>query len=368
MENIADAPSPGSILSRFVRDLPRSLFGLLDSLEGPSLPSHQRVALALEAVRIEESVPAPPPRTGRPAYSRRCLARAFVAKAVLNIPTTRGLAERLRLDARLRRIVGFPGRAPSEATFSRAFAEFARAGLADAAHERAAARHLGEDFLMHAALDASAVPARERAAPKPAPSPRIRSRRGRKPGRVPPEPTRQERQLAREPRAALSDLPAGCSVGAKVGSKGTLETWRGYKAHALVADGGLPLAFWTTGAGLHDSQAAVPLIRMGASRAGFVAYLLADKAYQGEPIRQAVREAGGTLVAPPKAPKGGTAVPLDPASAQRFRARTVVERFFAELKDDRGGRWIFVKGRDKVHAHLMMGVLAIFGLAIFRGT
>lgn len=38
---------------------------------------------------------------------------------------------------------------------------------------------------------------------------------------------------------------------------------------------------------------------------------------------------------------------------------TQVERFFARLKDEFGGRMIFVRGNRKVMAHLMYGVLAI---------
>ena len=53
--------------------------------------------------------------------------RSFVAKAVLTIPTTSALIERLQIDRALRRICGWERRSevPSEATFSRAFAEFA---------------------------------------------------------------------------------------------------------------------------------------------------------------------------------------------------------------------------------------------------
>ena len=52
---------------------------------------------------------------------------AFIAKAVFDIPTTRALIERLEVDGWLWRLCGWSGagRLPSEATFSRAFSEFA---------------------------------------------------------------------------------------------------------------------------------------------------------------------------------------------------------------------------------------------------
>ena len=69
-------------------------------------------------------------QVGRPEEDRAALARAFIAKAVFDVPTTRGLIERLEVDGRLCRL-GWSGagRLPSEATFSRAFSEFAESGL-----------------------------------------------------------------------------------------------------------------------------------------------------------------------------------------------------------------------------------------------
>ena len=69
---------------------------------------------------------------GRPEEDRAALARAFIAKAVFDVPTTRGLIERLEVDGRLCRLCGWSGagRLPSEATFSRAFSEFAESRLA----------------------------------------------------------------------------------------------------------------------------------------------------------------------------------------------------------------------------------------------
>ena len=58
--------------------------------------------------------------------------RAFIAKAVFDVPTTRALIERLEADKTLRHLCGWTwrGEIPSEATFSRAFAEFSEGGVA----------------------------------------------------------------------------------------------------------------------------------------------------------------------------------------------------------------------------------------------
>ena len=72
---------------------------------------------------MEELLPYRRGWRGRPLEDRAGLARAFLAKAVLDIATTRGLVERLRSEATLRRLCGWEaaGLVSSEATFSRAF-------------------------------------------------------------------------------------------------------------------------------------------------------------------------------------------------------------------------------------------------------
>jgi Transposase domain (DUF772) len=74
---------------------------------------------------------------GRPPHDRAALARAFVAKAVIGLPTTAMLIERLAVDKTLRRLCSWEhrGEVCSEATFSRAFAEFAHSALPSRIHE-----------------------------------------------------------------------------------------------------------------------------------------------------------------------------------------------------------------------------------------
>ena len=75
----------------------------------------------------------------RDVYLNVALARAFLAKAVFDLPTTRDLIERLEVDSKLRRLCGWSSvrAVPSEATFSRAFAEFALRSLPVRLHEDA---------------------------------------------------------------------------------------------------------------------------------------------------------------------------------------------------------------------------------------
>ena len=97
-----------------------------------------RLITILDVIGIEAFVPEPPRGAGRPPEDRRGLARAFVAKAVLGLATTSALIDRLGADKSLRRVCGWERRAqvPSEATFSRAFTEFAQGDLPDRMHDR----------------------------------------------------------------------------------------------------------------------------------------------------------------------------------------------------------------------------------------
>jgi transposase len=126
----------------------------------------QRLAQILEIVRIEEFV-APPTRgkRGNPTIDRRPIARAFLAKAVLNLSDTRQLMEQLRQSPALRFVCGIP-QVPSEATFSRAFASFAKESIAEKAHQALLEKFVSKQLVMHASHDTTAVEAREKPAKK----------------------------------------------------------------------------------------------------------------------------------------------------------------------------------------------------------
>ena len=119
-------------------------------------------------------------RRGRPLEDRAALARAFLAKAVLDMATTRALVERLRNEATLRRLCGWEkaGSVPSEATFSRAFAEFAESDLPGRLHEALLDRTLEGHLAGHVSRDSTAIAGRESPAPKPARTSRSTAKTG----------------------------------------------------------------------------------------------------------------------------------------------------------------------------------------------
>jgi hypothetical protein len=249
----------------------------------------KHVVRVLTVVAIETQVPAP--RTGgrgRRAHDRRLLARAFVVKALYNLPTTRHLLEMLHTQPLLRRLCGWQARSdlPSEPTFSRAFAGFALMNLGEQVHAALVQTYIGQRLLGHICRDSTEIDAREKPANKPKPDPKPKRARGRpKRGQAPPapEPTRLQRQLGQSLQEALTDLPIACDVGCKTDTNGHKHAWVGYKTHIDTADGGLPVTVITTSASLHDSQAAIPMMRRTAERVTSL-YDLMDSAYDAAPI------------------------------------------------------------------------------------
>ena len=96
------------------------LFPQLREEIGILTPAHQRLIVVLETVRVEAFVRLWPGQPGRPPADRQAIARAFIAKAVLGLPQTNMLVERLLTDKALRRLCGWEWsrQVPSEATHS----------------------------------------------------------------------------------------------------------------------------------------------------------------------------------------------------------------------------------------------------------
>lgn len=339
------------------------LFPFLEEcLDEPSTSKLYQLVAILELLRVEEAVGLPLGGRGRPRHDRQALARAFVAKAVYNLPTTELLVESLRSQPNLRQVCGFPRRrdVPSAATFSRAFAEFAASGLADRVHATLIAQHLQGERFEHIARDSTEIEAREKPQPAPPPEPKVPRPMGRpRKGAPPPAPrSRLERQLQQTPEEAFGELSLVCGRGCKRDSHGHPHYWIGYKAHLDVTDDMLPITMLTTSAHVHDSQVAIPLAKLTAQRVT-AQYELMDAAYDAGAIYQAVQALGHEPIIEPQ-PHTRCRPPLEAADKCRLQARGMVERVYARLKDEFGGRQVRVRGHAKVHAHLMFGILALF--------
>ncbi len=174
-----------------------ALFPWVEVPLGPLTNNQQQLVTTLEVVRVEEHLPYvwTTGGPGRPLNDRAAIARAFVAKAIYGMATTRMLLDRLATDAALRRICGWEKKreVPSESVFSRAFAEFAANHLTERVHEALIKRTLQDRLVGHISRDSTAIEAREKPVQKPAPPPQQPKKRGRpKHGAAPVEipPTR----------------------------------------------------------------------------------------------------------------------------------------------------------------------------------
>ena len=393
-------------ITQFAHVLQTRLFPNLEEELGELSGSAKRLVATLEMIPLARFVPAARGWIGRPSKDRLAIASAFVAKVVYGFTTTRQLLEGLQRDDHLRRICGWKsaGQVPHEATFSRAFDEFARMQLPQFVHE-ALIRETQKDRLIgHIARDSTAIEAREhfpetpaqvaarhaarkakikhqrkaaRAAARKAAGIAARphakgGRRGpdqRFPGGkrpyVPKQETRLKHQRTMKLSEMLADLPTQCDIGGKKNSQGNTEYWRGYKLHLDVADGQIPISAVLTSASLHDSQVAIPLATMTTQRVTYC-YDLMDSAYDAYHIKEQSRALGHVPIVDPnnrtRNQEGFLATPpreLSGAEQERYRERTMIERVNGRLKDEFGARFVRVRGAAKVMAHLMFGVLAL---------
>jgi hypothetical protein len=123
-------------------------------------------------------------------------------------------------------------------------------------HEALVEQWVNTGLVGHISRDATAIEAREKPIAKPKPPKAAPRKKGR--------PRRGE------VREALAELPVHCDVGTKKNSKGYKESWIGYKLHADVSDCGLPISLALTAASLHDSQVAIPLMKMTSARVDYL--------------------------------------------------------------------------------------------------
>lgn len=350
-----------------------SLFPHLNQcLKTPLTVQEERLVSILEIVQVERHVPKNVPRyrwPGRTPLDRQGLARAFVAKAIYRHPTTSDLIRALNSAENLRRICGFvtSGSIPSEATFSRAFAQFAANGLGHRVHDALVEQYLSEELVGHISRDSTAIGGREKPAKKKAKEPKKPRKRGRPAKGEQREPVvekRLDRQIQQSAEEAIQELPVICDRGTKKNAKGYKTSWNGYKLHLDTNDVGLPISALVTSASLHDSQVAIPLIKMTSRKVTYL-YDLMDAAYDAKRIEQTSRELGHIPITDRNG-RGQKVTPMAPHEAERYKIRSGAERANSRLKEDFGANNVMVKGHSKVTLHLMFGVIALFADQLLR--
>jgi hypothetical protein len=364
------------ILTRF-RFAQQVLLPELKDLAGPLSPELKLFAKTLATAELDSFLSHPERGlVGCPRHSLLKIFRAFIAKAIFNLTTTRALLHQLAQNQMLRMMCGweFPSEIPSEATFSRAFTFFAQENLAELVRQNLVKEYYEDRVIGHVSRDSSDIPAREKATPvkkDTTHSPRKRGR-PRKGEEVDPKPQRRiERQQTMDLPEMLADLPKNCDFGSKKKGERAQYHWKGYKIHCDVSDEGIVLSAILTSASVHDSQCGLPLIEMTGQRFN-VLYELMDSAYDVEEIKARCRALGHLPIidenyrrntekrdAAREEALACKVLNITYPEEIRYKIRTVVERTFSRLKDEFGARMVRYRGTFKVACHLSFGLLAL---------
>ena len=304
--------------------LQRCLFpGLEESWNTTLTDKEQQLVSILELIQVERFVlrKADNQCLGRRLRERESIARSFIAKAVYGYPFTSSLIEALKTTSSLRRICGFErvSDIPDESTFSRAFKEFALSRLGERVHEALVERCLKPELVGHISRDATAIVGREKPVKKPPkkkPAPQKEDVRPRGNRENPRSKHAWSSRLVSQSNKLLRNCRCFRDRGTKKNAKGFKETWIGYKLHTDVNDCGLLVSVVLTAASLHDSQVAIPLIKMSSAKVDYL-YDLMDSAYDAGPIYEVSRNLGHVPVID-KNSRGKEIIPMAPHEAARY--------------------------------------------------
>ena len=311
---------------------------------------------------------------------REEIARAFIAKSVYNFQTTRDLIDRLHCDRVLRIVCGwrYKNDIPSESKFSRVFKELSEMQIAQKAHEQFVKEYLSDKTFFYNAIDSTKIPLRQKPVKIKKEKPKLKKRGRPKKGEIrePIRPTileqQQEMQSVEE---KLTLVSTDCGVGIKQNSKGNREIWIGAKLHISAVDGDILITAFYSGANVHDSSVALPLMQETSKRVNYL-YDLQDAGYDADIIREFSTTLGHRPIIDTN-PKNSKELKAKieliehenktfkylnwhlNCDEQHYKQRSMVERVNKYLKDDFGCDKIYYQGATKVASVLAFGILSI---------
>ncbi len=311
---------------------------------------------------------------------REEIARAFIAKSVYNIQTTRDLIDRLKNDRTLRILCGWRYKSdiPSESKFSRVFKELSVLQIAAKTHEQFVKEYLKDTIFFYNATDATKIPLRVKPL-KAKKEPKPKNKRGRpKKGETPfsKKPTiLQQQRTMTTTKDMLSLVSTKCGVGVKQNSKGNREVWIGGKLHISAVDGDIPITAFYSGANVHDSSVALPLMNETSQRVSYL-YDLQDAGYDSNIIRDFSKKLNHRPLIDIN-PKNSTELKekielkreeqkklemlnlTQSSHTHHYNQRSMVERVNKYLKEDFGCNTIYYQGATKVASVLAFGILCV---------
>ena len=311
---------------------------------------------------------------------REEIARAFIAKSVYNIQTTRDLIDRLHNDRTLRILCGwrYKNNIPSESKFSRVFKELSELKIAQKTHEQFVKEYLSDTVFMYNATDATKISLRVKPV-KVVKEENPKNKVGRpKKGEIKEPKLRtilEQQQTMQTTQEMLALISTKCAVGIKQNSKGNKEVWIGGKLHISAVDGDIPITAFYSGANVHDSSVALPLINETSKRVNYF-YDLQDAGYDSEIIRNFSKKLGHRAIIdinPKNSKELKEKIELQTQEQKKFKLlhlpqnldihhynqRSMVERVNKYLKEDFGCNTIYYQGATKVASVLAFGILSI---------
>ena len=338
----------------------------------------QKLIRILDFAQIEKNITVVS-MTNTPKDREEC-ARAFIAKSVYNIQTTRDLIDRLHTDRTLRILCGwrYKNDIPSESKFSRVFKELSVLKIAQKTHEQFVKEYLSDTVFFYSATDATKIPLRQKpikiVKEKPKPMKRGRPKKGETREPIKPKILEQQYNM-KTTEQMLSLVSTKCGVGVKQNSKGNREVWIGGKLHISAVDGDIPITAFYSGANIHDSSLALPLIQETSNRVNYL-YDLQDAGYDADIIREFSTASGHRPIIdinPKNSKELKTKIELMEheqmtfkylnqhlnCDEQHYNQRSMVERVNKYLKDDFGCDKIYYQGATKVASVLAFGILSI---------
>jgi hypothetical protein len=364
-----------------ILNLESSLFPILKEELRLEELSHkeQKLIKILDFAQIEKNVTVVS-ITNTPK-DREEIARAFIAKSVYNMQTTRDLIDRLKNDRALRILCGWRYKSdiPSESKFSRVFKSLSELQIAQKTHEQFVKEYLSDTVFFYNASDATKIPLREKPlkAEKEEKKPRLKRGRPKKgETREPIKPTilnqQKDMQTVEE---MLSLISTKCGVGVKQNSKGNREIWIGGKLHISAVDGDIPITAFYSGANVHDSSVALPLMNETSQRVSYL-YDLQDAGYDSNIIRDFSKKLNHRPLIDIN-PKNSTELKekielkreeqkklemlnlTQSSHTHHYNQRSMVERVNKYLKEDFGCNTIYYQGATKVASVLAFGILCV---------
>lgn len=361
-----------------IKNLENSLFPELKELFGELSAKEQKLIKILDFAQIENNITVI--QITNTPKDREEMARSFIAKSVYNLQTTRDLIDRLRIDRTLRVLCGwrYTNEIPSESKFSRVFKELSEFKIAQKTQEVFIKEYLSDRCFFYNASDATKIELREKPVKKEKKT-KAKKKRGRpRKGETsePKEPTiLQKQQEMNSTEEMFLPVSTDCSVSIKQNSKGYKETWIGGKLHISAVDGDIPIVAFYSGANVHDSSVALPLIKETSRRVNYL-YDLQDAGYDADIIRAFSKRYGHKPIIdinPKNSKVLKEKIALEKSEKEslqslnlyndsddlQYNQRSMVERINAYLKDSYGCKTIYYKGAKKVASVLSFAILSI---------